>query len=810
MPVWNIQLDNGDIAQVEADNEPTKEEVMQYIQNEPAEDDKSFNAPDFFPEYNDFGQELAKKSNYLGKFKDADELKGWSGDMTALYSGALRGATYSLSDLLASGIAPEELETWDIARKANPNYATTGEILGLLANAYFTKGMGIPVMAGAAKGLGAGLAVKAGGGKTAQWAAGAVAKSAVEGASIVATTDVMKTVDAMAGTESWDNARRSWENFGKDTLYATGLAFAAGEIIAPSLKYALSPAYRAMQLIGTDVLNEGRLTYQTLRALGKSAQQAAQEASAKMFSMMPPETVDRIMKIAAKDATFAQILNEQIVGNTDKIFLNTQRALTGAQTAEYSRVLNERLYGPKYRNQLGATSPDFSVGGVLHSMGISVDPSNPSKFLFTEQGALVRDQALKNAQEHVFSEVSNKGVWAGRTKMAELGNDFLSKMSPEHKDAFLTKMAEHVEDQLAKRATPEATAKATKVLKGKLDDITMELLEKNPQLAPDRARFEAAKTYVKNLMETGTDDVFEIDALRGSIKTIFKKEAEEGMATTLGAFETRIINDVLDNPAIVGKNAEGLFMTNQSLRWGEKVLDVFDMANKFTSDMADLSLASGSAAAKKQAAASLESVLSYLNQGTNAENTVARKALFKGAIANRFARAVNEGNTTEASLIRKWTAKDGELVKNNIFRPGEFDSYYKKMIPQLKAEKNIKAIIKATNPQQFAENPNIAEGLANTGAAMATSGMTANSVRIGISNAWQRLKFGGPETAKLVGEYLQNPSWANFNTMIAATKDATSKHLMQNMIMEGIKNAINTQQTLVDRSLMATEIELMK
>lgn len=811
MPVWNIQLDNGDIMEVEADTQPTKEEVMQYIANERSDEDKqAFVADDAYPEYNDFGQELLRKGKGLGKFEDYDELTGWSGDATALYSSFAHGLTLGLSDVGASVLAPEELETWELARKNNPVYSGVGEVGGILTNAIATKGMGLYAAGGAAGGLAQGMAAKAGAGKAGQWIAKEGARAVVEGTGALAEANFIKTADAVAGTREWDEAKQGWLDFATDTPAAVALAFAGNTIVNPMLKYAFSPSYRAMRIIGQDALNAGRYEYEIALASGVPAGKAGMLAKQKVYEKLDPKTLSRVQQIASTNPDFAQVLNEQILGPYNKIFLNSMRALTGAQTAEYSKIFNDRLYGPNYRNQLGATSPDFSVGGVLNSMGINVDPTNTAHFLFTPKAADVRSAALQGAQEHILKNIHNDGFWAGRQKMAELGTGLLSKMDNSTKNSFLNKLAMASEDELTKRTTPEATQKALSAYKSRLDDIVEEIAQNNPNMSPADALFEARRTYVKNLLETGSDDIFEIDALRGMLKTVFKKEIEEGMGI-ISSYESGIINNVLDNPALVGSDASGLFMTNQSLRWGNKVLQTFDLANDFVSKGVKIYEGAPTAeTAKKAAKESLEGILTYLNQGTDAENTIVRKALFKGAIANRFQNAIKSGNTTEANMIREWAKKGGELVKNNIFRPGEFDDYYKKMMPQIKAHKNIRAIIKATNPQQYSAGPEVAENIANSTAALATTGMSANAFRYGIKNFWDHAKFGGPETAKYVNQYLANPSWNNFNTMFREIKDTNVRNFFEKMIQEGLKQATEFNQMAASSPVRAMEVELWK
>ena len=811
MPVWNIELDNGDIMEVEADTKPSKEEVMQYIQNEPYKEEKeSFAAEDVYPEYNDFGQELLKKGAGLGKFKDYDELTGWSGDATALYSSFLHGGTLGVSDVGASILAPEELKTWELARKNNPIYSGVGEIGGLIANAVATKGMGLAAAGGAMGGIAQGVAAKAGGKKLAQWGAKEGTKALVEGAGALAEANFIKTADAVAGTRDWNEAKQGWLDFAGDLPTATAVAGLSNVILAPMLKYALSPSYRAMRIIGQDALNAGRYEYEIAKAAGIPEGKAGLMARQKVFENINPKSLSRIQQIEATNPDFSQVLNQQILGPYNKIFLNSMRALTGAQTAEYSKAFNDKLYGPDYRNQLGATSPEFSVGGVLNSMGINVDPANTAHFLFTDKAAQVREAALKGAQERISKDIYEKGSWAGRSKMAQLGTNTLSQMNESTRKSFIEKLAMASEGELTKRATPEATELAMNAYKSKLTDILQEVIEKNPNLPQKDAIFEARKIYVENLLETGSDDIFEIDALRGMLKTVFKKEIEEGLGV-ISDLESGIINNVLDNPAYVGKEAEGLFMTNQSLRWGNKVLQTFDVANNFVdNEVKNIVSGVNPSNAKRTAQSSLEGVLTYLNQGVDAENTIIRKALFKGAIANRFQKAVQNGNTTEANLIREWTKKGGTLVKNNIFRPGEFDDYYKKMIPQIKAHKNIKAIINASNPQQYAAGPEVGENIANSTAALATTGMSANAFRYGINNFWKYAKFGGPETAKYVNQYLANPSWNNFNTMFREIKDTSVKNFFQKMIMEGVQAAVERDQVLSQSPIRAMEVELWK
>ena len=811
MPIWNIELDNGDIMEVEADTKPSKEEVMQYIQNEPYKEEKeAFAAEDIYPEYNDFGQEILKKGAGLGKFKDVDELTGWSGDATALYSSVLHGGTFGLGDVGASILAPEELKTWELARKANPIYAGIGELTGLTAANIATKGLGTAALAGGVGGVAQGLAAKLGLKGSGQWAASKIGQGAVEGLGFLAEANAIKTIDAMAGTRDWNEAKQGWLDFGKDSPAAMGLGVVQHMILTPLLKYAFSPTYRALRIIGNDALLAGAYEREIAEASGIPAGKALMMGRERAMRDLSPTALKRIQSIEAANPDFAEALNQQLLNPSNGLFINSMRALTGAQTAEYSKIFNEKLYGPGYKNQLGTTDPDFSVGGVLNSMGINKDPANPVKFLFTEKAALARSYALAAAQEHVSKEIHEKGFWAGRQKMAELGTDVLSKMNKETRNSFIEKLAMASEDELTKRTTPEATKQAMNAYKSKLNDILQEVIEKNPNLPQKDAIFEARKIYVENLLETGSDDIFEIDALRGALRTIFDKEIKEGIGV-ISNLESGIINDVLDNPAFVGKGAPGLFLTNQSLRWGDKVLQTFDVANDFVKKMVADKVGNVSAEkASKVARESLEGVITYLNQGFDAENTIIRKALFKGAIANRFQTAIKNGNTTEANLIHEWTKKNGILVKNNIFRPGEFDEYYKKMMPNIRAFKNIKAIIKASNPEQYAAAPEIGETMANAAAAAATTGMSANSFRYGISNIWKYTKFGGPKTAQCVIEYLNNPSWENLNTMFREIKDTNVRNFFQKMIMEGVKYATSTEEAIANSPWESIETMLWK
>lgn len=794
MALWEVELDNGEKYQVESDTEPTSADVESYLQQS--------GSPAMFEQE----QEKRPANDLLDKKYDGwdsyKELTGWSGDATAFYSNALNWGTVGASDLITSFISPEETKIWKEARDANPVYAGVGALAGLAGNVYLG---GVPMAAGAMVRTAAATGLKKlGTNATINKTLAGTAKYLAEGATTTAMIDATKTADAVAGTESFDVAKQAWQNFGRDTMFNSALSFVGGKMIAPAAKFAFSPSYRAMVLIGDKALAKGKQAYFDAVALGTPEAEAVNIGSAAVFANLSESALNKVLKIANRYEDFRKVLTQQLVGkNTKGVVVDTMSALTGAQTAQYSKNLNQTLYGPNYRNQLGATSPDFSLGGVLHSMGLS----SADDYVFTKQAAEVRNNALKGAQQQINIEVANSGSWGGAIKASEIGKELSFLLGEQGYDSFLTKIAQN-RMNLARRSTPEATRAAEQRMNEEIFRIADELSETMPNASPNLLQDIAAKKYIDNIVTGGTNDIFTLNALDLTIRNAFPKQAEEGLKSALGRYKTRIVNEVLDNPLYVGKDAEGLFLTNQSLRWSDNVEEIFEKAYNFVDESALGKRLMSPQEAKKAAENSLVQLDEYLNQGINAEDAVIRKSLFKGAMTNRFLEATKAGKDTEAERIKSWITGNGDLVKKvKLFAPGEFDNYYKMMAPEIQAARKIEGIYNALNTSRFSVPPDEAEGVAKALSAMATAGITANATRVGIMGFWDTIKFGGPKTAEKVAQYLGNPSWANFNAMVDSAQDPIAKHFMQQMIMAGVKTA---QQTTAIDALGQTALPALR
>lgn len=781
MAVWEVDVDGMGTFQVESDTEPTADDVRAYFEQNGAPDVGQTNTAD--------GKSPLLRDNFAG-FKDYDELTGWSGDATAFYSSAANWGTIGGADLAMKYAAPEELETWKEARKANPVYSFLGGITGLTGSLF---ALGIPAMAGGAARAGTmavgsriGLNMASKGGKI----AAGVSKYLAEGAALVTQEATTKTIDAVAGTESFDDAKNAWSNFAQKSAFYGAMGAAGEKLIVPAVKYAFSPSYRAMTILTPEALSAGKRAYLDAIALGQTEAEAANIGQAAVLKALPEKKVEVLMNFADRYPDFREALIEQIVGKDAKgIVVNTQKAMTGAQTAEYSKVLNDNLYGPGYQNQLGATSPDFTLGGLLHSMGLSAE----SGYAFTKQAGEVRSAALKGAQDLIDVEVANTGAWGGAVKAGQIGKELESLLGQEGYDAFITKIAQN-RMGLARRMTPEATKAAEAKMNAEIQEIA-EMLMMNAEagtLSGQQALQMAAKEYVNGLVKNGTNDIYTLDNLLLTVRDAFPKQVEEGLGSVYGRYKTRIINEVLDNPIYVGTDAKGLFMTNQSLRWSDDVVDIYSKAYEFSGGSALGKGLMSPQTMKKGAQTDIDQLLDYLNQGINAQDTVIRKAIFKGAMTNRFLEATKAGNSAEAAKIKSWISDGGDLVKAKIFRPGEFNEYYGKIKPEIQAARKIEAIYRATNNGAMSVAPSVAEATAKSVSAFATAGATANATRLGIQSFWSTIKFGGPKTAQRVTEYLQNPSWANFNAMVDSAEDAVSKTLMQQMVSSAVKNAAET------------------
>lgn len=776
MNKYTVEVD-GKVFDFYQDTPPTDDEILSAVNGDELK-------VDVYAEQPKKEAQPEKKQQNIGKFKDKKELTGWSGDITALYSNAVDWFGYGIPDLVMKYLDPEELEAWDAARKANPAYATGGIVAGVGLNALTTRGLGLAGYFG--KTAMKGLASKVGANEAVQNFIGRAGKRVGEGVGLTVLEDTHKTLDAIEKTEDFNKALDAWDGFGKDTAFNSALGVLMGDIAAPVLKYTFSPTYRALVMVGKDARTAGRAAFIEALKNGKTPETAVLAGKMAIFQNMPENTVKKLATLAGRDENFSRGLTELIVGKglQDSV-VNTQAALTAAQTAEYSKNFNQALYGKGYRNQLGATSPDFSLDGLLHSMGIRMGTNG--KMEFTEQASLAREQAKNAAQQHINTQIRLGGVWKGRTEMQYLGQELQRLLGPDY-GKFLTKMAQN-RMNLAYRKTPEATQIAEARLKADIYDIATEMSKKGGNKMPPEAYEQAAaEKYIDNMISYGTDDVYMIDALGNTIESAFPKQVEEGLGSVLGRYSERLNTNILDNPEMVGENARGLYWTNQSYRWTQKVRETYNKAMDFHGTSKN----AVTKAEREAETAELNSLNEFLNQGTDVKDTIIRKAIFKGAMANRFLQASKNGNFDEAIRIKSWITGNGDLVgKAKVFRPGEFDDYYNMMKPEIEAARKINLLVSASTRDALASNPNIGEAAAKGIGAVATSGVTSNAVRISLQSIWNVFKFGGPETAKKVTQYLENPSWENFNAMLDSPKDTTTKNFMRMMVDKAIQDAAN-------------------
>lgn len=745
---------NGHVFDIESDTAPTEADIKNILASQGI-GDASF-APSA-PDEEEWGSDewKAKKDAQIRQ-ELKDFGRGFADNLAAFGYNLGDTALFGLPSYINSKLlSDDQMQDINEFLKQHSTPAGAGDLAGFLTPGGLPmKGINLATKAAAktsAK-IGANVASK-GVKKAIDWSV----KAGATAVAMESEAELQKTMQKAAFTKEFETGEEAMNNIAGNTAWNIafqGVLGGTGAIAKKIYGLASKTAKATRVMGGVDNIKKAQANYDRAIMSGATDKEAADVFMASIAQGLQDEELRIFQRLIQTSPELAKFARDQMAG-ANGIVTNTIMALTKADYAKYSRELLKNLYGPEYRNAIGATDADYSANGLKRLLGTD----NASKAL-EERG-----KALARAEQKMMNPEVNAAV---KGEFKALRDDLMSAGSADYE-----RMASKIEAaDLKSFAGSEAEAEAREALANKIQQIQeatgQPVSAEMAAAMENQAMRQGARRHLDKIMTEGADTVRDINDIKEFFKRVNEAEVREGQSAAVGAFNEGVNSRILD------KLDQVLYESNQALRYEKTLMDMHKFGGSYTPARAN----------------ELESLL---YNGTSANEAAMKLTAFKMGYLNKMTETAINGDREAFNRLREVVKSKRELGK--YFEEGELEQYFTQLKPKIEAANSLRGLIAAS--EQFIGQPSMAPQMVRMGI-----GAINQSTNI-LGNAavsWvQKLQFG-PGTAKRILQFAENPSAANMNLMIKNTKDALERMQLGKAIVNTLEEGA-IEQALIRQTL---------